>query len=68
MLSNDCIFAYIFRFSYSCEDLFCVHTFVLKLPGYYLKVLAVLKAKVVKVFSQDRPSATMGNIGDVLTD
>lgn len=42
--------------------------FVVELPGYFLKVLAIPKAKVVRVSSQYRPTATMGNVGDVLID
>lgn len=58
-------FFFKFRLSYSCENLFYVHMFVLKLPEYFLKVLAILKVNVVRLFSQCRPPATLGNVGDV---
>lgn len=42
--------------------------FVPKLPGSFLQVLAIPKAKCGRVFSQHSPTATMGNVGVVFID
>lgn len=42
--------------------------FVPKLPGYFLKVLAIPMGKGGRVFSQHSPTATMGYVGVVFID